>query len=127
MQANIDNEQLTISLLFSTNSLRTHLQKSVESPQKSISYSFLPENQNSNLHYAAWRKWRLWRNGGEVCHFRHSATCWIYISRVLLRLLLFRRDTKLLPKQLRTYNKGIPKRYNILISPTLVCTCMKIG
>ena len=34
MQADIDNEQLTILLLFSTNSLRTHLQKSVESSQK---------------------------------------------------------------------------------------------
>ena len=34
MQADIDNEQLTISLLFPTNSLRTHLQKSAESSQK---------------------------------------------------------------------------------------------
>ena len=39
MQADIDNEQLTISLLFPTNSLRTHLQKFAESSQK-VSLSF---------------------------------------------------------------------------------------
>ena len=41
----------------------------LKSPQKFISYSFLPENQCTILIYAAWRKWRLWRK----LH-RHSAT-----------------------------------------------------
>ena len=41
----------------------------LKSPQKFISYSFLPENQCTILIYAAWRKWRLWRK-----LLRHSAT-----------------------------------------------------
>ena len=47
MQADIDNEQLTISLLFPTNSLRTYLQKSAESSQKVSPYNYLPNNQHS--------------------------------------------------------------------------------
>jgi hypothetical protein len=40
----------------------------LKNPQKSISISFLPENQYLILNYAAWRKWR---NGGNFRHKRH--------------------------------------------------------
>ena len=53
---------LTKRLIF----LRTHSQTSSKSPQKSVARQFLPENQCTILNYSAWRKWRLWRNGGEV-------------------------------------------------------------
>ena len=49
-----------------TDFLRTYSQPSSKSPQKLIPRFFLPENQYSILNYTAWRKWRLWRNGGEV-------------------------------------------------------------
>ena len=40
----------------------------LKNPQKSISISFLPENQYLILNYAVWRKWR---NGGNFRHKRH--------------------------------------------------------
>ena len=47
MQADIDNEQLTILLLFSTNFLRTDLLKSIDNSQKVSPKIYLIDNQHS--------------------------------------------------------------------------------
>jgi hypothetical protein len=52
MQADIDNKQLTILLLFSKDFLRTLSQVTSKSPQELLPTSLLPENQCPFLEYA---------------------------------------------------------------------------
>ena len=62
----------------------------LKSPQKFILTSFLSKNQYSILNYAVWRKWRLWRNSGEVSATSAIPPHVIFIFRVrFLRLSVF--------------------------------------
>ena len=73
MQADIDNKQLTILLLFSTDFLRTLSQPTSKSPQKLFPTSLLPENQCSILNYADGESGAYVGNFPPFRRFRHMS------------------------------------------------------